>query len=162
MEYRFDKLVDVIISEQLKANPLASTMGNPGYAGSMTKPNMANFTGFSGSQSNSDPSSSADPDSPSPASSQFASKMMGAGGNYEQQANQFLGMAINDLDKIVNMRDATSAARTVRSVYSQLDPTGAEALAKSLEQPGFKWDDFKSVLKKKISQLGNVAGSFVG
>lgn len=157
---KFDTAINQILSlqyEQISSinKTLATTMGNPNYSGTTSKPNLGS--------NNSDPNSTADAGSPNnTATSQFASQMMGAGDDSERLANQFMGAAIGDVEKIVNMRDGTTAAQTVRSVYSQLDPTGAEAMAKAIEQPNFKWDDFRTTLRNKISQLGNVAGSLVG
>ena len=156
----FDTVINHILGlqyEQIASinKTLASTMGNPNYSGTTSKPNLAG--------NNPDPNSTADAGSPNnTATSQFASQSMRAGDENEQLANQFMGTAIGDIEKIVNMRDGTTAAQTVRSVYSQLDPTGAEAMAKAIEQPDFKWDEFRSTLRNKISQLGNVAGSLVG
>ena len=162
MHLKFDDVVNKILKEQI-TNPLTGTMGNPGFTGTASKPNMAQFTGFTNSKPSSDPSSASDPGTAGTSmTSQFASKAMGAKNGDEQIANQFLNMAVSDLEKIVNMKDPSTAAQTVRSVYSQLDPTGAEALAKSIENPSFNWNDFKSTLRNKISQLGNVAGSLVG
>jgi hypothetical protein len=161
---KFDRFVKQILKEQAAiSSPLSNTMGNPGYSGSSVKPNLAQFTGYTNAKPSSDPTGASDPgSSSSEMTSQFASKALGAKDDKEQIANQFLNMAISDLEKIVNMRDASSASQTIRSVFSQLDPTGAEALAKSVESPNLNWDDFKNVLRNKISQLGNVAGSFVG
>lgn len=161
MHLKFDDVVFKILKEQT-AGPLAGTMGNPGYAGTAAKPNMAQFTGFTNASKSSDPSSSSDPGSSPASSTQFAANAMGTQNANEQLANQLLGMGVNNLEKIVNMRDASSAAQSVRSIYSQLDPTGSEAVAKSLETPNFNWDEFKSTIRNKISQLGSAAGSLVG
>jgi hypothetical protein len=161
MSSKFDSTIQAILKEQFKS-PLVNTMGNPGYGGTAGLPDMGKFTGATGGGS-SDPSGQSDPGSTgNTATSQFAAQAMGAGNNLEQLANQFMGTAIGDIEKIVNMRDASTAAQKERSVYSQLDPTGAEAMAKSIEQPNFNWDEFKTVLRNKVSQLGNVAGSLVG
>ena len=143
---RFNQLVENIVDAAL-----AGTMGNPGHKPSYN----TSFTGVD----NSDPgSNNSDPGGQSVA----AATQQGGNNDVEQMSNNFVNLATSSLENILNMRNTVDAANTIRSVFAQVDPNNAEALAKTVEGSNTNWGDIQKAVKKKLSMMANMTSSLQG
>jgi len=137
---KFNQLVENIVNKTL-----GQTMGNP---------NNSSFTGVD----NSDPGSN----NVDPGGQSMGAATQGGTSNVEQMSNSFINLVTTSLENILNMRNIVDAANTVRSVFSQVDPNNAEAIAKAIEGSNETWGDVQKATKKKLSMMANMTSSLEG